>query len=254
MLTAKVNNVSLAYQRLGRGLPMVLLHGYPLDHTTWEPVIPLLENHADLILPDLRGFGGSSLTGSGYSLVDMATDVAALLDHLEVEKAILVGHSMGGYVSLAFAHAHPRRVLGLGLVASQVIADPPERQKVRYETANVIRSQGTMFVASSMPAQLTSDETIQAVLREIALRQRPEGMAGALEAMAGRPDSRPFLAEFDFPIVIIHGREDRLIPIERAREALAGTRRGTLVEIEGTGHMPMMESPQTTAEALKSLL
>jgi pimeloyl-ACP methyl ester carboxylesterase len=254
MLKANMNGNSVAYERRGKGMPLVLLHGYPLDHTIWEPLLPILEKEFDLILPDLRGFGESDAPETGTLMSDFAADVAGLLDRLDIEKAAVAGHSMGGYVALAFAHAYPRRVLGLGLVASQALADPPERKAARYQEAEHVLAHGVKDVAEGMSVKLTANVSLQTSLKELILRQRPEGLAEALRAMADRPDSAPFLAEFDFPVSIVHGLADALIPIDRARAVRAAVKKGYLVEIEGAGHMPMLEVPQSTADALKSLL
>src|SRR6266545_4584990 len=122
-----VNGIQLAYERRGTGTPLVLLHGYPLDHHLWDEVAPLLEDTFELIIPDLRGFGESSTIDSFYAMEDFAADIAALLDHLEIQKAGLAGHSMGGYIALAFARLYSERLTGLGLVASQAMADAPDR-------------------------------------------------------------------------------------------------------------------------------
>lgn len=249
-----INGMTMAYERHGRGIPLILLHGYPLDHTIWEPIVPLLEDRADLILPDLRGFGGSYTTENDYSLVEMATDVVKLLDHLKIEKASIAGHSMGGYVTLAFARAYHQRVSGLGLISSQVVADTPESRKARYDTADLVEARGVDVVADSMPAKMTSNISLQHVIRDIARCQRPAGIINALKAIAERQDSTSILSEFDFQVLIIHGLEDGIIPIERAREVQMKLSQVHLVEIEGVGHIPMMESPQVTAESLKILL
>jgi len=254
MLKTTVNGLELAYERRGRGTPLVLIHGYPLDHTIWNPVVPLLEAGFDLILPDLRGFGQSSAVRTRYLLTDMAADIAALLDFLKIKTAAIAGHSMGGYVVLAFARCYPSRLRGLGLVASQAIADPPDRKAVRYQMADRVEENGVGEVAESMPALLTADADLQADLKQLILRQPPEGVAGALRAMADRPASTDILSTFDFSVAIIHGLTDKIMPIERARDVRAAVKKGYLVEIEGVGHMPMMEAPQVTAEALKTLL
>ncbi len=253
MQKAYVNGISLAYERRGRGTPLILLHGYPLDHTIWEPVIPLLQEQADLILPDLRGFGESEATTNDYSVADMAADVAGLLDHLKVKRAVIAGHSMGGYIALAFARTLPERILGLGLIATQAVADTPDRRKGRYATAEQVKQEGVAVVADSMPAKLTPSPELQVVLRAIASRQRPEGIIGALKALAGRPDASSYLSGFNFNVAIVHGLEDALIPIERAREVQVNVPQGYMVELKGVGHMPMMEAPRLTAEALKTL-
>ena len=249
-----VNGIELAYTRRGKGTPLVLLHGYPLDHTIWEPLLPLLENDFDLILPDLRGFGETKITQADYAMADLAADVTGLLDKLSIQKAAVAGHSMGGYVALAFACLYPQRMLGLGLVASQAVADTPEKKVGRYQEAEHILAHGVNEVAEGMSVKLTADPSLQAALKELILHQRPDGLAGALRAMAGRQDSTPFLPNFGFPVAIVHGLADGLVPIERARLVQAAVRKGFLAEVEGAGHMPMMEAPQITAAALMRLI
>lgn len=232
----------------------MLIHGFPLDHSIWNPLVPLLEHDFELILPDLRGFGKSSTTQTPYMLADMAADLAALLDHLKIEKAVIAGHSMGGYIALAFARAYPNRIPGLGLVSSQALADSPEKRAGRNQEAEHVLAHGVRDTAEGMATRLTANPDLQTKLKELMLQQRPEGVAGALRAMAERPDSMDILSSFEFPVAILHGAADLLIPMERARSAAALVKNGALVEIEGAGHMPMMEAPQDTAEALRILL
>ena len=251
MLKINANAMEIAYERHGKGVPLVLLHGYPLDHSIWEPVVPYLENGFDLIMPDLRGFGESDAPAGTYGMADFAADVATLLNALNVWQAAIAGHSMGGYVALAFARAHPQRVLGLGLVASQVLPDAPEKKAGRYEEVEHILSHGVKDVADGISGKLTTDSDLQAWFRALILSQRPQGLAGALRAMAERPDSSGLLPGVNFPVVLVHGSADILIPVERARAVKATVPEAQLVEIPGVGHMPMMEAPQMTAEALK---
>jgi len=254
MERVSVNGIQLAYIRKGTGKPLVLVHGYPLDHSIWNEILPFLENDFDIILPDLRGFGQSDVVESQYKIADMATDIAGLLDELGIEKIALVGHSMGGYVSLAFANAYPKRVLGLGLVASQVLADTPDRKQGRYEAAEEILKTGVEPVAKAFSPKLTPDKRVQAYVYGLIAGQRPAGLAGALKAMAERDDSTSILSGFKFPVAIIHGDLDALIPIQRAQEIKAAIPHATLTELLGVGHMPMLEDPQATATALKNLL
>lgn len=253
MDTVNVNGVQLAYERRGSGPPMVLLHGYPLDHTTWNEVASLLEDDFDLILPDLRGFGQSEAIEPQYTISDIAADVAALLDELGIENAHIVGHSMGGYVALSFARNYPERVRGLGLISSQALGDSPERKDGRYAAAEEIMRTGVEPVAESMPAKLSPDDEVQALARDLILEQRPIGLANALKAMGERFDSTLILQSFRFPVVLVHGTDDQLIPIDRSREIKAVIKPAYLVELSGVGHMPMMEEPQEVAATLGKL-
>ena len=253
MEMATVNGVDLAYVRRGQGTPLVLIHGYPLDHSIWDDVLPLLEDSFTLIVPDLRGFGVSSGGTEPYGMDDYAADLAALLDQLGIDQAALAGHSMGGYVALAFARAYPARVRGLGLVSSQALADPPDRKEGRYKTAAEVEEKGVGGVAESMSAKMSSDQKLQAFAKELMGEQSVAGVSGALKAMAGRADSTDLLKTFQMPLVIIHGDADELIPADRARDMEAAVMQARLFILPGVGHLPMMQDPKATAEALKHL-
>lgn len=253
MKKTNISGFDLAFTHIGSGIPLVLVHGYPMDHTTWDAVIPFLENDFDLILPDLRGFGQSDVVEGQYTMTDMANDVASLLDHLGLEKAIIAGHSMGGYIALAFANAFPGRISGLGLVATQARSDNPEARQGRYKAVEEIIQNGIGSVAEKMPLKLTSDVRVQAYVRELIASQRPAGLAGALKAMAVRDDTTAFLSTLKIPIVIVHGDADMLVPVERAEEMKVVAPGAMLIMLPGVGHMPMMEAPQSVADGLKSL-
>jgi len=254
MEKVKVNGINIAYERRGRGEPLVLIHGYPLDGTTWNEVAPLFEKDFDLIVPDLRGMGQSDAMDKTYTVADLASDMAGLLDHLKIQKTFIAGHSMGGYVALAFAHAFPNRVRGLGMISSQVLADPPERKAGRYQTAKDVAEKGIGVVVDSMTPKLSADARIQSVVRKVIRRQKPAGVIGSLKAMAERDDSSNLFKSFKFPIVIVHGDADALIPVERGREMKAALPSAHYAELSGAGHMPMMENPKATINALDQFL
>lgn len=249
-----VDGINIAYVRRGRGVPLVLIHGYPLDHSIWDEVTLLLEQDFDLIIPDLRGFGDSDVMEADDSIIGFASDIAGLLTNLKIKKAFLAGHSMGGYVALAFAREYPERVSGLAMISSQVLADSPERKEGRYATAKQVVENGVGGVVESMTPKLSADSRVQDFVRELISKQRPLGIFSALYAMADRPDSSDIFAAFPFPVVIVHGDADALIPVERGREMKAALESAHYSELAGLGHMPMMENPQAVADALKSFL
>jgi len=243
----------LAYHRSGQGAPLVLVHGFPLDRAFWNPLLPHLEAHFDCIVPDLRGFGESPATETGYSLDDMAADLGVLLGELGLPGAFLAGHSMGGYIALAFARRFGAQLLGLGLLGTQTAADPPEKKAGRYDTLEQVRREGLSAVLG-MADKLTADPRHASVLRQIIHRQQPAGVMGALQAMAERPDSLSTLSALTVPVVIVHGLQDTLVPIERAREMKSALPAARLTELPGVGHCPPFEAPEQTAAALKMLL
>lgn len=253
MIIANVNGTEIAYERRGQGPPLVLVHGYPLDHSIWHETASLLGSSFDVILADLRGFGESSAPEQEYGMAEMAADTAGLLDHLGIERAAVAGHSMGGYVALTFAHAYPERTSALGLVSCQVGADTPEGRERRFATAKQVQEQGVEPVAASMAEKLSADLRLRAYSQDLIRQQRPEGIIGALKAMAGREDATAWLVGFKFPIIVVHGDADALIPVERAREVKSAVPTARLTELPGAGHLPMMEDPAATAEALRGL-
>jgi 3-oxoadipate enol-lactonase len=253
MKKININGIELAYERHEKGTPLVLLHGYPLDHHLWDEVVPLLKDSFDLIIPDLRGFGESTTIDTPYTMDDFASDIAGLLDQLSIQKTTIAGHSMGGYVALAFARLYPARVNGFALVSSQVLADPPDRKEGRYKTAADVAEKGIGGVVETMTAKFTSNPQWQAFARKNMEAQQPAAYIGALKAMAERTDATPLLSAMKYPVVVIHGDVDALIPIERAREVKAALPSAHLVEIKDAGHIPMCEAPNETAQALMTL-
>ena len=251
-----VNGIQMAFERSGSlstGSGFVLIHGFPLNHTPWMALLPHLGG-ADVIMPDLRGFGESAVVDGTYGIGDMADDVIALLDALLIEKATFVGHSMGGYIALAIARKHKERVAGLGLVSTQALADTPEGKAKRYATAQQVGELGSVVVADAMSVKLSANPQHVAPLRELILRQPAAGIMGALAAMAERPASTDLLPTFNFPVAIVHGLADGLIPVERSREMKSAIAGATLTELANVGHCPMLEAPVETAKALKGNL
>src|SRR6185369_5391630 len=157
MKKININGIELAYERQGTGKSLVLLHGYPLDHHLWDEIVPLLKDTFDLIIPDLRGFGKSTTVETAYTMNDFASDIAGLLDQLGIQKTAIAGHSMGGYVALAFASLYPKRVSGLALVSSQVLADPPDRKEGRYKSAADVAENGIGSVVATMTPKFTTN-------------------------------------------------------------------------------------------------
>ena len=246
--------VSLYYQESGSGSPLVLLHGFPLDHTIWDPLLPFLTPQARVITPDLRGHGRSPAPQGSYSMGLIANDVAVLLDRLQIERCVLAGHSMGGYAALAFARAYPGRLSALALVASHASADAPERAQGRLDEAEQVAQAGTAQLVDGMAGLLTADPGLVEPLRQIMARTPRQGVVGALQGMAARKDANDFLAELDLPVLLVAGDQDAIIPLERTRALAARLQRGRLVVVPRAGHMPMLENPQVVGQALLELI
>jgi pimeloyl-ACP methyl ester carboxylesterase len=246
--------VELYYEEAGQGIPLILLHGFPLDHTIWAPVVPLLKDHARVITPDLRGHGRSPAPEGEYSMREMADDVFDLYRRLNLDCAIVVGHSMGGYVAIAFALAYPHYISALGLVASHAAADQPERRQARYNTAQKVAKKGVRVVADTMPANLTGDPGIARQIQALIRQTPPAGIIGALKGMAARPDNTELLSNIQVPAIVISGAEDALISRELNETTTQLLGRAWQVVVPNTRHLPMMEAPQIVADALLNLV
>ncbi|WP_345320186.1 alpha/beta hydrolase [Candidatus Villigracilis proximus] len=149
--------------------PWIILAGIKL-HPFWNPS---LDHH-----PGFAGFGQSFSLETPYTVSDMADDLAGLLDSLEIEKTVIAGHSMGGYVALAFAKKYPQRVSGLGLISSQAVADAPDRKEGRYKTAAEVAEKGTVVVAGAMTPKLSADVNVQSIVRAVIEKQTNSGVIG----------------------------------------------------------------------------
>jgi 3-oxoadipate enol-lactonase len=253
-MQAHINQIQYHYEDRGQGLPVVFLHGYPLSGAIWQPVFELLDGSYRLIAPDLRGHGSTQAPPGVYSMELIASDVTALMDILGIEKAVMVGHSMGGYAAMAFARLYPARLAGLGLIATRAGADTPEVRSDRLGTAQEVLQKGVESVADSMPARLTAVPALIASVSELILQMEPQGIAGALRGMAERADSMAILKTLQVPAMVIAGDRDRIVPLEEARQMAALIPDCRLVTVSGAGHLPMLENAEETAVAIKGLL
>jgi 3-oxoadipate enol-lactonase len=250
-----METVKLFYKEFGNGEPIIFIHGYPLDHSIWLPLVPGLESHARLILPDLRGHGLSPTPEEVYSMDLLAADILALMDDLGLPRAVLAGHSVGGYIALHFARNYPERLAGLALVASHCFADPPERKQIRLDTAEKVERTGkTNFIVESMLPILTPDKVLQMKLRHIIENAKLNGVAGILRGMADRSDTCEVLPELITPAVIIAGELDVHLSVEKAQQMAGLMKKPWLEIIAGAGHMPMMEAPERVSKIMIALM
>jgi 3-oxoadipate enol-lactonase len=254
-LKAEINGITIGYDQSGQGkIPLVLIHGFGLDRTIWREVA---EQHlADyrVILPDVRGHGESDAPEGVYPISLLAADLAGLLDHLQIEKAVVCGHSMGGYIALAFAAQFPNRLAGLGLITTRAEADSPEKRTGRYEFVEAVRARGSMALAETLAPRLSRDPALVQAAYEMIAATSPQGIIGSVLGMAERPDRTALLDELDIPALVVAGVEDQIIDLEDAREMAERLVQGEFVEINCAGHLPMWEQPESLGRALDRFL
>lgn len=253
---AHVRGIEMTYDDAGRGAAVVLLHGFPFDRSMWREQARALSATCRVIAPDLRGMGETSLGDGAVTLGEMAEDVAALLDTLNVERVVLGGLSMGGYVAFEFFRRFPQRVRALVLADTRPQADTDEARRTREETAQRALRDGMGPIADSMLPKLLSPATRERApdvverVRAMMLGTRPEGAAAALRAMAGRRDQTDLLASIDVPTLIVVGSEDSITPPSDAEAMRAQIKDARLVRIEGAAHLSNVERPEDFNRAL----
>jgi pimeloyl-ACP methyl ester carboxylesterase len=261
-----VRDTRLAVQTVGSGLPLVLLHAFPLDHGMWLRQEPLGES-LRLIVPDLRGFGGS--TGSvPRGIADLADDVAALLDGLHLERpAVICGVSMGGYVAQHVAARHPDRVAALVLVDTKLEADTPEARAARADLAGKVGRLGQSILADAMiprllavprsdadPAVVARHAENRALLQALVERQPVATIQAALAALGDRPDMTAALARVEVPTLLVVGAEDQITPpacLEAAEAIIPGAK---LLIVPAAGHLVPLEAPEVFNRAIVEFL
>jgi pimeloyl-ACP methyl ester carboxylesterase len=260
---ALVGDTEIAFDDIGSGFPIVFLHGFPLNRTMWEPQVTALVSEFRCITIDMRGFGGSTVSPP-FTMDRYADDVVAVLDTLGIERAVVVGLSMGGYVAFAMWRRHKHRIRALVLADTRAVADSVEVVEKRRGLIAAAESQGSTAVANAQIAGLMGRSTrdkrpdIYDAMHRMMAQAPAQGVIGALEALIARPDSTSTLATIDVPTLIIVGDEDVITPVKEARRLQEGIPRSRLEILKGAGHLSNVERPASfntvMTEFLGSLL
>ena len=254
------HGITFEYEDVGNGTPILLIHGFPLDHTMWRSQIEGLQTGARLIAPDLRGFGYSGEAADTMPMEDYAADLHALLHSLNIKQVVLCGLSMGGYVALAFYARYPETVQGLILANTRAGADSEPAREGRYASAKKAFEEGVHVIAQAMlPKMLTDDTrenriTLAEYVRSMMARQRANGVAAALRGMAARPDRTPMLGSINVPTLIVTSRQDTLIPLSESEIMARAIPGSQLVAIPDAAHLSNMENPDAFNAAVKEFI
>ncbi len=253
-----LDGINLRYTDMGEGLPLVFIHGFPLSRGVWQKQIEALQSSYRVIAPDLRGLGESETQPGLTTMEQYAADLGALFQQLTTRPVVLIGHSMGGYVALAFARQFPEMLSGLVLVGTKAGADTADAAAGRRATAEKVKSEGVRVVIDAMaPKMLAADnrDTRQAeqVLGFMA-PSKAEGVIGALLGMAERPDSTASLEQIAVPTLVITGAEDTLIPPAESEKLAAAIPMAQLSVIPHAGHLVAFEQSDAFNFVLKNWL
>lgn len=246
----------LPYSAAGQGIPLLLIHGFPHDRSAWAPQLERLSEHAHVIAVDLRGPASRS-TPAAITMEMHARDVAALMDHLGLERAVICGLSMGGYIALAFALAHPERLRGLVLCNTRAGADDAQAREGREEVAQRALKEGTAVIARGMAPKMVTPAAPVELRRSIEAmmaRQQPATVAAWARGMALRADQRGRLGSIEVPTLIITSDGDEAVPPADSTEMHRAMPGSELVVIPGAGHMSNLEAPEAFDRAVKTFL
>jgi pimeloyl-ACP methyl ester carboxylesterase len=255
--------VQLHVREAGEGVPLVLLHAFPLSSAMWLHQRETLSSVCLVVTPDLRGFGGSPLPedGEAPSMDVMADDVATTIKALGLDDVVLVGLSIGGYIAMAFWRRHPHLLRGLVLVDTKASADPEPARANRLRIAEtVLAEQSPRVLVDDVLPNLLGPTTKQrrplvyGRARALVETAPPAAVAWAQRAMAARPDSIDTLREVSVPTLVLVGEEDQVTPLSDAEAMVAAVPDARLITVPEAGHLTPLEQPEVVDEALLEFL
>ena len=260
MATATINGLEIAYSDEGSGTPVVFIHGFPLNRSMWNDQVAGLSGSVRCITIDLRGHGESQAP-LWLATVDMfADEVAGLLDHLGIDRAVICGFSLGGYVAFALWRRHRDRIRALILADTRPQADTPEAKQGRFNTAQTANTGGPAAIAGAMLPRLLTQASIDSrpglVERTRAICESTPvfGIAADLMALAERPDSVDLLPSIDVPTLVVVGEHDGLTPPADAQLMAESIPGAQLVTIAGAAHLSPVEQPEAFNRAVGEFL
>lgn len=246
----------------GSGPTLLLVHGFPLDHSMWQGQIDGLSDICRVIAPDLRGFGKNKAPlESVVTMEQFADDLAHLLDQLNIQPPIcFCGLSMGGYIAWQFWQRHRRRIGQLILCDTRAVADTDDAARNRLEMADHLPEQGSALAADAMLPKLFSESTYQhrpdlvESTRQVMLQTKPASIAAAQRGLAQRADVTAMLPRIDVPTLVVCGEHDLISPVEEMRGIAAAIPGAQFHQIKDVGHMAPLEDPQAVNRAIRDFI
>lgn len=261
MGVARLNGVEIEWREAGSGEPIVFVHGFPFHSVMWAEQLSALPPGWRGIAPDLRGFGASEPGDVAvYTMELFAQDLLALLDHLSIQRAVLCGLSMGGYVLFEFWRLFPQRVRALVLSDTRPGPDSADAKKARESLARRVEKEGNAPVVDGMLPKVLNNTSrysrpqVVQVIRSMMQETAAATMARALRGMAARPDSEPVLRTINVPCLIVVGSDDAITGKGQAEFMARGIRGSSLEIIDDAGHVPPLEKPADFNKVLNGFL
>jgi YbgC/YbaW family acyl-CoA thioester hydrolase len=258
-LRVAADGAELAVEVRGEGAPVVFIHGFPFDRTMWRHQLAGLSRWKRIAL-DLRGAGASSAPANGYSVARYADDVVQVLDALGIDRAVVCGLSLGGYILFDLLRRHAGRIRAAVFCNTKATADSPEARRGRDEMAALAEREGVGAVAERLLPQLLAPATVAAQpdvvthVRDMIGRTPLPGLVGALRALRDRPDSTPMLGSFGVPVLAVAGADDKIAPVDVMRAMAAAIPGAQFAVIPAAGHLAPLEQPLATSRVVADFL
>jgi pimeloyl-ACP methyl ester carboxylesterase len=255
MKSIQLGSTAWFYEEKGAGRPLVLVHGFPMDHRIWQEQLDGLAGVCRVIAVDLKGFG-KSRCNEAFTIDSMADELLLFLKGVGAYPCVLAGLSMGGYIALSLAARYPEAIKGLVIVSSKSEADTLAGKEARQKMAQLAQEEGNAAVAEQMLPRVLTKETVQSkpdlVTKMLQIMEAcpANTIANASFAMRERPDRTGDLPALKMPVLVMLGAGDTLIPAENGRKLADACPNGRLVLVEGAGHVPCMENPKAANAAL----
>jgi pimeloyl-ACP methyl ester carboxylesterase len=247
---------SINYKKRGSGPAVILLHGFPMNREVWDGWADALSDICTVYTPDLPGFGQTPMPEDAITIAGIATRMLAWIDEVKIGKAVIAGHSMGGYVALSMVKQRPDSFHGLVLFHSTALPDGAEKKESRTKVLRFIDDNGVEAFTSNFIAPLYADSSHPSIpqVRAITMKATSQAVKSYTVAMRDREDMTRVLQDFRNPVLIIAGERDPGIPVKTIVEQ---SRLGSNIKAEildGTGHMGMFERPEETLTVVKTFI
>lgn len=257
--TAPFKQGTIYFSDTGKGRVVVLLHGFLGSHMLWKQTIANLSASYRVIAIDLPGHGFTACFGYVHTMDLMAKSVKAVMDELKLKKYVIIGHSMGGYVSLAFADLYPDHLKGLCLYHSSAYADSEEKKRDRSRSVNLVKANAKTYTREVVK-QLFATKNIKHLKEEIAFAQKiaatvsKQAIIASLEGMKDRPNRDVILGMVHYPVMMVVGELDNVLPYQQLLEQSELIQNKQMLYLEHDGHMGFLESPRVSNKAIRKFL
>ena len=261
-MKATINGWSIHYTTSGKleGLPVVFIHGFPFSQEMWKPQVAAFSSEYRVVTYDIRGHGKSKVGDGQYTLELFVDDFFGILDHLNIERAVVVGLSMGGYIALRAIERNPEQFRALVLCDTKSEADTDEGKLKRAASIKLVKTEGVKKFAAGFVKSVFAPETfkkkpeIVRFLQKIIEKNSPVAIAGTLLALAARTDTTLSLPKINVPTLIIVGEKDTLTPVSAAQSMNERIARSELHVIPNAAHLSNLENPEEFNQLLMNFL